>query len=180
MVTEPQVDPETGQEKLVKRYEHKIVREKLYIIPNSARKAEELSDLAWSAVQLYRQTGILLSRNDTVVEVCVENWNKFGNFQEALDIPFNETILESTKEGRNFGIFAKFWPLRVFKDHKEGDIITLEVPEHHTTYQLQLEQLSSRYGKLSGTVIDENGGLGIFTYKDPFTFERMLDFVTSE
>ena len=29
-------------------------------------------------------------------------------------------------------------------------------------------------------VIDENGGLGIVTYKDPFTFERMLDFVTSE
>jgi hypothetical protein len=178
MVTEPQVDPETGQEKLVKRYEHKIVREKIFLVPDPV-ETSDISDLGWEAIKLWRQTGIFMSSHDSIVKVRVDNWSRFGSFQESLGVDFKETQLEKTDSGRNIGYFAKFWPARIFNGHKEGDIITLTSPEYHTTYELQLSQLQSAYGKVSGTVIDDENGIGIISHKNPFTFEQMLDYVTA-
>ena len=156
-----------------------MVQENLYIIPNAAFKASEIHDLDWLSGRLYRQTGIEIKPDDTIVQAIVANWGRFGSFQEALGIETNEDVLDAKREGRQIGFFAEYWPLRVFEGHKEGDEITLKSPEYGIEYKLQLLQRPSRYGKISATVITDGGGLGVASFGE-FTFERALDFVTGK
>lgn len=153
----------------------------LFIIPNSARKTTEFGDenLKWISGRLYKQTGIKIEPDDILVQAAVKNWDRFGSFQKSLGVEFSDEPL--TNEDRQVGYFAEYWPLRILKGHKEGDELTLESPEYKKTYKLRLEQRSSRYGKISATVIiggSEHGGvgLGVANYGE-FTFERALDFV---
>jgi hypothetical protein len=155
-----------------------MITEKAFIIPNPVGKASSvLSDLEWSNGRLYRQTGLEFKVDDLVIQVNVKAWERYGAFQEAIGVEFNEYVFDRTKEGRQIGFFAEYWPLKFFEGHKEGDIITLTSPEYGVTYQLQLEQQSSPYKNISGTVVTEGGGLGIVHLGDGFTFERALDLV---
>ena len=153
----------------------------LFIIPNAASSASEFreKDLDWLSGRLYRQTGIKIEPNDVVVQATVSGWSRFGAFQEELGVDFNEDTLDRTREGRQVGYFAEYWPLRIFEGHKEGDEITLKSPEYGITYKLRLAQRPSRYGKISATVVTEEGGLGVAHFGE-FTFERALDFVTGK
>ena len=156
-----------------------MVIENLFIIPNSVEKASSsLSDPEWSNGRLRRQTGLEFGKDDLVIQVEVRAWNRFGAFQEAIGVEFDKDVLDRTKEGRQIGFFAGYWPLKFFEGHKEGDIITLTSPEYGVTYQLRLSQQSSPYKNISGTVVTEGGGLGIVHVGDGFTFERALDLVT--
>lgn len=151
----------------------------LFIIPNSATKATEYRDLDWKSSRLFKQTGIEIRPDDTLVQVSVKGWDRFGSFQKSLGVEFSDEPL--TNEDRQVGYFAEYWPLRILDGHKEGDEITLTSPEYKKTYKLRLEQRSSKYGKISATVLiggSEHGGvgLGVANYGE-FNFERALDFV---
>lgn len=131
----------------------------------------------WLSGRLYRQTGVKIEPNDVVIQATVKDWNRFGSFQESLGVQMDENILDASREGRQIGYFAEYWPLRIFEGHKEGDELTLKSPEYGITYKLRLAQRPSRYGKISATVVTKEGGLGIAHFGE-FTFERALNFVT--
>jgi len=153
-----------------------MIQESLFIIPNAACKASEIHELDWLSGRLYRQTGFQIQPDDIIIQATVKNWGPFGNFQRSLGVLTDEEKLERTRDGRQVGFFAEYWPLRVFEGHKEGDCIEITSPEYGITYKLQLLQRPSRYGKISGTVITKDGGLGVAHFGE-FTFERALDFV---
>ena len=147
-----------------------------FIIPNAAKKASSFNCLDWLSGRLYRQTGIEIKPDDDIIQVKVKAWERYGSFQEAIGIEVSENKLDATREGRQIGFFAEYWPLRIFDGNKEGDEITLTSPEYGLTYKLRLVQRPSKYGNISATVI-KDGGLGIAHFGE-FTFERALNFVT--
>ena len=152
-----------------------MIQESLFIIPNPVFSASEIHELDWLSGRLYRQTGIKIKPNDTIIQATVANWDRFGSFQKALGVKIDESI-DARHKDRQIGFFAEYWPLRIFEGHKEGDCIEITSPEYGITYKLQLMQKTSRYGKISGTIITKDGGLAVAHYGE-FTFERALDFV---
>lgn len=156
-----------------------MIIEDLFIIPNAACPASEFrkQDMDWLSGRLYRQTGVKIEPNDVVIQATVKDWNRFGSFQESLGVQMDENILDASREGRQVGYFAEYWPLRIFEGHKEGDEITLTSPEYGIEYKLRLAQRPSRYGRISTTVVTEGGGLGV-AHLGEFDFERVLNLVT--
>ena len=125
----------------------------IFIVPNQVMRLGSFMTPEWYMERLRRLTGIQMNYGDNVIQVWVtsktcDNWcDQYMGFQSCCGIEPEEEKERITRDHRLMGYFPKFFPVKLFENKKEGDILTLYCKELDITILLECNQLDHRYRK---------------------------------
>ena len=136
----------------------KVVRGDVFIIPNVCDQFMCFSpdSQEWIKEKHKRLTGIEPKDEDSMVQVWItsdqcDNWqDRFAGFQKMIGLlkTGEDEIIWEDKRGREarlLGYFPGYFPSRIFKGKKEGDIVKIGCPEYDVIIELTCKQLDYRY-----------------------------------